>query len=512
MDKLIPLLNEFQAIIAKSSFTSKIQFPQIVVIGNQSSGKSSLLETIIGEDFLPKGVGIVTRRPLIVQLFHQDKEKPIYAEFSHRKGETFSDFKQVREEIARDTDRVAGGEKAISSLPIVLKIYSHKVINLSLIDLPGIAKVPIGTQPKDIESQIVDLIKFYIENPNSLILTVLPANVDLANSDALKLAQSVDPNGERTIGVVSKLDLMDEGTNAVNLIQGKVFPLRLGYYGVVMRGEKDHQDGKDITYYKDKAQSFLEKHQVYNVVNDRIGVEKLVVHLSQILKLNIKRHLPSIRSKIYAHLQLCEEDMRGLGEAADGGLSTAHKKTLLLSVISKFCSQFKDLITGKNCISKSGEIFGGARINYVFNEVFRNKIHSINPFTVLTDQDIRITIRNSNGLNPSLLVSEAAFEMLVKDQINRLEAPSLECALLVHEELKKIIYQVTLIELKRFSHLEGQIKSIIESLLAKLIAPTNEMIRNLFEVERGYINTRHPDFIIGAKDSIGGDNRKQTFN
>jgi dynamin 1-like protein len=201
-----------------------------VVIGNQSSGKSSLLETIIGEDFLPKGTGIVTRRPVIIQLFNQEKEKPTYAEFAHRKGEMFSDFRQVKQEIEYDTERVAGSNKGISTLPLVLKIYSHKVVNLSLIDLPGIAKVPIGAQPKDIEAQIVDLIKFYIENPNSIILTVLPANVDLANSDALKLALSVDPAGERTIGVVTKLDLMDEGTNAINVIQGKVFPLRLGMF------------------------------------------------------------------------------------------------------------------------------------------------------------------------------------------------------------------------------------------------------------------------------------------
>lgn len=95
----------------------------------------------------------------------------------------------------------------------------------------------------------------------------------------------------------------------------------------------------------------------------------------------------------------------------------------------------------------------------------------------------------------------------------RLEAPSLECALLVHEELKKIIYQVKLNELRRFSHLESNIKSIIEKLLAKLVVPTNEMIKNLFEVERGYINTRHPDFIIAAREGIHGnsdDEREET--
>lgn len=389
------------------------------MIGNQSSGKSSLLETIIGEDFLPKGQGIVTRRPVIVQLFNQEKDKPITAEFLHRKGELFTDFRQVKQEIEADTEKVAGSNKGISTLPLILKIHSHKVINLSLIDLPGIAKVPIGAQPKDIESQIMDLIKTYIDNPNSIILTVLPANVDLANSDALKLALTVDPAGERTIGVVTKLDLMDEGTNSVNLIQGKVFPLRLGYYGVILRGEKDLQDGKGINYSKDKSKSFFEKHPEYEVVSEKIGIEKVVAHLSQILTTNIKRYLPTIRSKIYSHLQSSEEELRGLGEAGDGGLTISHKKTLLLTIISKFCTRFNDLITGKNCISKNGEVFGGARINYLFNEVFRNKIHSMSPFSVLSDQDIRITIRNSNGLNPSLLVSEAAFEILVKDQICR---------------------------------------------------------------------------------------------
>lgn len=186
---------------------------------------------------------------------------------------------------------------------------------------------------------------------------------------------------------------------------------------MILRGEKDHQDGKTVAYSADKAKLFFDKHPEYELVSERTGVDKLVSHLNQILTMNIKRYLPTIRSKIYTHLQNSEEELRGLGESSEDGLTNAHKKTILLSIISKFCSQFNDLITGKNCISKTGELFGGARINFLFNEVFRNKINSVNPFSILTDQDIRITIRNSNGLNPSLLVSEAAFEMLVKDQI-----------------------------------------------------------------------------------------------
>jgi len=66
-------------------------------------------------------------------------------------------------------------------------------------------------------------------------LALSPANADLANSDSLKMAREVDPQGERTIGVLTKIDLMDEGTNAIDLLNGSVYPLKLGYYGVKCR-------------------------------------------------------------------------------------------------------------------------------------------------------------------------------------------------------------------------------------------------------------------------------------
>ena len=86
MDQLIPLISEFQSILARCNYSGKIQLPQIVVIGNQSSGKSTLLESIIGHEFLPKGTGIVTRRPAIIQLFHQKDQHQMHAEFVHKKG------------------------------------------------------------------------------------------------------------------------------------------------------------------------------------------------------------------------------------------------------------------------------------------------------------------------------------------------------------------------------------------------------------------------------------------
>ncbi len=119
-------------------------------------------------------------------------------------------------------------------------------MNLTLVDLPGITRVPIGDQPADIEQQIRNMIFEFICKENCLILAVSPANSDLANSDALKLAKEVDPSGMRTIGVITKLDLMDEGTDAREILENKLLPLRRGYIGCVNRSQKDIDGKKDI--------------------------------------------------------------------------------------------------------------------------------------------------------------------------------------------------------------------------------------------------------------------------
>ena len=138
-----------------------------------------------------------------------------------------------------DTSKICGNNKDISHIPIIVKIFSRNVIDLTLVDLPGITKIPTGDQPHDIEAKINDLNLKYITPRTAIIMAVCAANVDLANSDALKLARRVDPHGERTIGVITKIDLMDEGTNALDILSGRAIPLKLGYVGVVCRSQKD---------------------------------------------------------------------------------------------------------------------------------------------------------------------------------------------------------------------------------------------------------------------------------
>uniref|UniRef100_A0A673GH69 dynamin GTPase n=1 Tax=Sinocyclocheilus rhinocerous TaxID=307959 RepID=A0A673GH69_9TELE len=255
-----------------------LDLPQIAVVGGQSAGKSSVLENFVGKDFLPRGSGIVTRRPLVLQLINCPTE---YAEFLHCKGKKFTDFDEVRQEIEAETDRATGQNKGISPVPINLRVYSPNVLNLTLVDLPGMTKVPVGDQPADIEQQIRDMLMQFVTKDNCLLLAVSPANSDLANSDALKIAKEVDPQGLRTIGVITKLDLMDEGTDARDILENKLLPLRRGYMGVVNRSQKDIDGKKDINAAMAAERKFFLSHSNYRHLADRMGTPFLQKTLNQ---------------------------------------------------------------------------------------------------------------------------------------------------------------------------------------------------------------------------------------
>jgi dynamin 1-like protein len=315
MDELIPLINRLQDVFSATkqfnnivnvegydnnhsgrSLANMIQLPQIVVVGAQSSGKSSVLESIVGRDFLPRGPGIVTRRPLVLQLVHvppkvsgeasenesSDKIGEEYGVFLHKKDQFFYNFADIRREISEETNRVSGTNKGVSSKPINLKIYSHRVVDLTLIDLPGIARVPVGDQPTDIEKKIRQLVLEYISNPNSIILAVTAANTDIANSDAIHLAMQVDPSGERTLGVLTKVDLMDKGTNALEILNGNHVPLKLGYVAVINRSQEDVFSNKSIEAALDAESQYFAEHLAYRNISFRCGTPFLTKSLNSV--------------------------------------------------------------------------------------------------------------------------------------------------------------------------------------------------------------------------------------
>uniref|UniRef100_A0A3Q1BB59 Dynamin-1-like protein n=1 Tax=Amphiprion ocellaris TaxID=80972 RepID=A0A3Q1BB59_AMPOC len=506
METLIPTINRLQEVFLTVG-AEIVQLPQIVVVGSQSSGKSSVLESLVGRDFLPRGSGIVTRRPLVLQLVNvappQERlktENGVKAEewgtFLHCKNQIFADFQEIRQEIEAETERSSGDNKGISPEPIYLKIFSPKVLNLTLVDLPGITKVPVGDQPEDIEAQVQEMILSFISNPNSLILAVSPANSDLATSDALKLAREVDPDGRRTLLVISKLDLMDAGTDALEVLLGRVIPVRLGIIGVVNRSQHDINTQKSLEDSMRDEQAFLQRH--YPSLVSRAGSRYLAKTLSRLLMHHIRDCLPDLKTRVTVLSSQYQARLNSYGQPVEDHSAT------LLQIVTKFASDYCNTIEGTARHIQTSELCGGARICYIFHETFGRTLQSIDPLGGLTDLDILTAIRNATGPRPALFVPEVSFELLVKRQIKRLEEPSMRCVELVHEELQRIIQHCSSFstqELLRFPKLHDSIVEVVTGLLRKRLPITNEMVHNLVAIELAYINTKHPDFTDAAQVS-----------
>ncbi|KAF2320570.1 hypothetical protein GH714_028360 [Hevea brasiliensis] len=497
---VIPIVNKLQDIFAQLGSQSTIELPQVAVVGSQSSGKSSVLEALVGRDFLPRGNDICTRRPLVLQLLQTkrkaDGTEEEWGEFLHHPGKRFYDFSEIRREIQAETAKEAGDNKGVSDRQIRLKIFSPNVLDITLVDLPGITKVPVGDQPTDIEARIRTMIMSYIKKPSCLILAVTPANSDLANSDALQIAGNADPDGYRTIGVITKLDIMDRGTDARNLLLGKVIPLRLGYVGVVNRSQEDIMLNRSIKDALAAEEKFFRSRPVYNGLADRCGIPQLAKKLNQVLVQHIKAILPGLKARISSALVSVAKEHASYGEITE---SKAGQGALLLNILSKYSEAFSSMVEGKNEQMSTSELSGGARIHYIFQSIFVKSLEEVDPCEDLTDDDIRTAIQNATGPRSALFVPEVPFEVLVRRQIARLLDPSLQCARFIYDELIKISHRCLVNELQRFPVLRKRMDEVIGNFLRDGLEPSETMIGHIVEMEMDYINTSHPNFIGGSK-------------
>ena len=486
-----------------------------------------------------------------------------WGEFLHQLGKRYYDVNHIRGEIIRDTNRLAGlNSKGVSPSPIHLKIYSPDVLNLTMVDLPGLTKVAIKDQPEDIEEQIYSINCQYGSNPNAILLAVTSANTDLASSDALKLARQLDPLGERTIGVLTKLDLMDPGTDASEILHNRIIPLRRGYVAVVNRGQRDIDADLSIRVGLRNEERFFRTHPVYSrdrSIVGKCGTVNLARTLNLILIHHIRECLPELKIRIANMMGDVQSELDALGiPEMNGGRGANDPGVLggkLLGLLSKFSANFSAMIDGRasntnqhqdgmpllpsapaaamepgarmpgiamggglggmglgganyGSPSRSGpthmgaqadELYGGARISYIFHQVFGRSLNQVGAFDGLSEDEIRTTIGNANGTRPALFVPEISFDILVRRQIRCLEQPGVQCVDLVYDELQRIAAQSEPTELTRYPNLRDRMMDVVSALLKRSVGPTQMWVSNLVRIELSYINTNHPDFIGGSR-------------
>uniref|UniRef100_A0A672P896 Dynamin-2 n=1 Tax=Sinocyclocheilus grahami TaxID=75366 RepID=A0A672P896_SINGR len=475
MEDLIPLINKLQDAFSSIGQSCNLDLPQIAVVGGQSAGKSSVLENFVGR--------LVTMLPISLRSL----AKAQLAAFMK-----FVDFDEVRQEVEAETDRITGSNKGISPIPINLRVYSPHVLNLTLIDLPGMTKVAVGDQPPDIEHQIRDMIMQFISRESCLILAVTPANTDLANSDALKVAKEVDPQGLRTIGVITKLDLMDEGTDARDILENKLLPLRRGYIGVVNRSQKDIDGRKDIRAALAAERKFFLSHPSYRHMAERMGTPHLQKALNQQLTNHIRDTLPGLRSKLQSQLLSLEKEVEEYKNFRPD--DPTRKTKALLQMVQQFGVDFEKCIEGSGDQVDTAELSGGARINRIFHERFPFELVKIVFDEKQLRREISHAIKNVHGVRIGLFTPDLAFEAIVKKQIIKLKEPCLKCIDLVIQELINTVRHCTN-KLGSYPRLREETERIVTTYVRERENKTKDQVLLLIDTELSYINTNHEDFI-----------------
>lgn len=233
-----------------------------------------------------------------------------YGVFGHKPHEKIFDFAKIRTEIEKQTAYLAGTEEGVSNEEIMLSIYSPNVIDLTLVDLPGV--ISIAYKSPDIVAKIKEMNLKFISNENSLILAVSPADSNLHNSDALALAREVDKNGVRTIGVITKLDKASSNEDVEyvrQIMEGELFPLRRAYIGVINRSHDDTKTKKSIEDALKFEEEYIKAHYYYKTIAERLGIPYLRRVLSEQLTEHIRKNLPKLQRKWREEMTALQQDI-----------------------------------------------------------------------------------------------------------------------------------------------------------------------------------------------------------
>lgn len=394
--RLLEGINRLQELCVE--IPNSINLPQIAVVGAQSSGKSSILENIAGYDFLPRGPGMVTRRPLLVQILTGSPEE--FVIFGHAPGKKYLDMEAVREEITNETNRLLGGKNDVSAVPIILKIHKKRALPLTLIDLPGIVKLRANEQPEEIVQKIQEIVRSYITHKNTVILAVTPSTTDLPSSDALMAAKEVDPNFERTLCLLTKVDLMDPGTDLLKILTGSVVGVKLGFIPVICRGEKALKNKVSIEKALQEEEDYFKSSQPYSDISRFCGAKYLTRRLHEILGTWMKKTAPFLQERIGALLEHKKKEMLELGE------EVRDKKKKLIDLIGEFKEEVEQKLCGTYRLHSLDltqkdiaptQLEHGAKISDGLDAVFANSILKAADMN-LSDEEIKAVILNSSGV------------------------------------------------------------------------------------------------------------------
>uniref|UniRef100_A0A4W3IKU9 Interferon-induced GTP-binding protein Mx-like n=1 Tax=Callorhinchus milii TaxID=7868 RepID=A0A4W3IKU9_CALMI len=469
-----------------------LSLPAIAVIGDQSSGKSSVLEALSGVS-LPRGTGIVTRCPLELKLKKAKKANVWKGAISFREySKEITNASEVEQEIRKAQNSMAGKE-GISHDLISLKIESSNVPDLTLIDLPGIARVAVGNQPLDIGDQIKKMIRSFINKQETINLVVVPCNVDIATTEALKMAQEVDPSGERTVGILTKPDLVDKGTEStiVDIVQNLVVELKKGYMIVKCRGQKEINDKLTLQDAIARENRYFEEHEQFRTLLDekKASIPHLAERLTNELVYHISKCLPNLRRDVEEKLSKTRKELKLYGN----GIPTSENERLAFLIDVRLY-----FIDSEGRGGRRGECGGCGRPSQV-QDTLRDEIEEYDNL--------------HRGQELPGFVNYKTFESIMKDEIFKLEEPAIQKLKIIAEITRTSFLNIAESHFAAFSNLLRASKIKIEDYKQEQEIKAECLLRTHFRIESVVYSqdTIYSQTLTTTKDRISQENHKVIF-
>ncbi|KAI3468728.1 hypothetical protein Pfo_025391 [Paulownia fortunei] len=488
-DRIRPLLDTIDRLRHLKIMQEGIQLPTIVVVGDQSSGKSSVLESLAGIS-LPRGQGICTRVPLIMRLQNNPNPVPeLSLEFNGKVVPT--DEENISDAIWLATEEIAGRGKGISNIPLTLVVKKNGVPDLTMVDLPGITRVPVHGQPEDIYEQISNIIMEFITPEESIILNVLSASVDFSTCESIRMSQRVDKTGQRTLAVVTKADKSPEGL--LEKVTADDVNIGLGYVCVRNRiGDETYEEAR-----AEEAKLFETHPQLSKINKSIVGIPVLAERLVKIQATIIVRCLPDIVMKINDKLSANLEELNKLPKHLT---SVAEAMTTFMHILGFAKESLRKIILQGEFdeYPDATEMHGTARLAEMLNkyseELQSQKLVDNDSKKKFLLDEIKV-LEETKAIGLPNFLPKTAFLTLLQKKVKAISAIPFNFVEKIWCYIENLVVSVLLRHSDNYPQLLSCTRRAAQNLIAKKKQQSVDWVKDIVEMEKLTDYTCNPEYM-----------------
>ncbi|ESQ29514.1 hypothetical protein EUTSA_v10024169mg [Eutrema salsugineum] len=495
---VVPKTSSSLAIVETNSHENKVVPIEAPIVSSYNDRIRPLLDTVdrlrnlnvmregIQRPTIVVSRQICTRVPLVMRLQRSSSPEPeIWLEYGDKVVPT--DEEHIAEAICAATDVIAGSGKGVSDTPLTLHVKKAGAPDLTMVDLPGITRVPVNGQPENIYEQISGMIMKYIEPQESIILNVLSATVDFTTCESIRMSRQVDKTGERTLAVVTKADMAPEGL--LQKVTADDVSIGLGYVCVRNRiGEETYEEARL------QEQLLFKTHPMLCLIDDDIvGIPVLAQKLMLIQATMISRCLPEIVRKINQKMETAVLELNKLpivmastGEAlmALMDIIGSAKESLLRILVQGDFSEFPD-DHNMHCTARLADMLSQ------FSDDLQAKLADVTEFLM---DEIKV-LDECKCVGLPNFIPRSAFLAILSQHVDDIHVKPVDFIKKIWDYIEVVLSSVITKYSENFPQIQSSVKRAGRNLICKIKEQSVERVIEIVEMEKLTDYTCNPEYM-----------------